>query len=79
MSFLRRVRWAVNSPPYINENFQPLSERTNLSSAAETSDLSASNVSSLDYLSLIVQNINPNTNSLLSAITMDADVPSLES
>ncbi|GIX69462.1 hypothetical protein CEXT_253711 [Caerostris extrusa] len=36
------------------------------------------NVSSLDCLSLIVQSINPDTSSLLSAVTMDTDVPNLE-
>ncbi|KAF8790977.1 uncharacterized protein LOC129960877 [Argiope bruennichi] len=69
---------AVNSPPYLSEHYQHFSERSNFSSIAETSDTSTTNVSSLDCLSLIVQSINPDTSSLLSAVTMDADASNLE-
>ncbi|GBM65152.1 Myogenic-determination protein [Araneus ventricosus] len=70
---------AVNSPPYLSEHYQHFSERSNFSSIAETSDTSTANVSSLDCLSLIVQSINPDTSSLLSAVTMDADASNLDS
>ncbi|CAL1276450.1 unnamed protein product [Larinioides sclopetarius] len=70
---------AVNSPPYLSDHYQHFSERSNFSSIAETSDTSTANVSSLDCLSLIVQSINPDTSSLLSAVTMDADASNLDS
>ncbi|XP_054709425.1 transcription factor SUM-1-like [Uloborus diversus] len=65
----------VNSPPYIRDQFQRYPERNQFSAMSDSAEIAGNNVSSLDCLSLIVQSINPSTNSLLSAITMDPQSP----
>ncbi|KAG8181549.1 hypothetical protein JTE90_025195 [Oedothorax gibbosus] len=62
---------AVNSPPYFVEHYQDNPGRINLSCSSGTP--LTNNVSSLDCLSLIVQNINPETSSLFSSITKNTE------
>lgn len=47
-------------------------------SFSDVPETTANYVSSLDCLTLIVQSINPSTNSLLSAVTMDSPSPEMD-
>lgn len=64
----------IHSSQYIDERFRHYnSEQQSFSPLTAAEPANSSSVSSLDCLSLIVESISPNTNSLITTVSMATD------